>query len=419
MWRNLVSAIDNPDTRIEGALRMFRVHLGLDVAFVSQLTDGVRVFRHVDADDRSIIDVGQSNPAEESYCNYVAAGAMPEFMLDSATDPIAIKLAATSQLPIGTYFSIPLVFSNGEIYGAFCGFSYKVLYHLSKEDLTVVRGLAGLVAGYIEQSESERQRVDQRRRQLLELEAGRNFSIWLQPIVELECGSWIGFEALARFPDFACGPAAVFAEAADLNIGVELELGAIRAATDLLASLPAHVYLSVNAGPETLLDPQLTDLVRSVDAEQIVLELTEHTHVTDYPILKDAIRKLTSLGARLAIDDVGTGFSGLRHILELEPHILKLDGVLVRDIDTCPDKQATVGMLATFARDSGAAVIAEQVETIEELAMLTALGATNAQGNLLARPAPIETLFADPTTTVFARAFQRHRAELAAVQLVS
>ncbi|MEX0953255.1 MAG: EAL domain-containing protein [Nitriliruptoraceae bacterium] len=388
-----VHAVNDPDALIDGALRMLRAHLGLDVAFVSQLADGLRTFRHVDAVDRSGIEVDGSDPAEESYCHHVAAGRMPEFMVDPKDDPIAGAMAVTSDLPVGTHFSIPLVFSDGATYGTFCGFSHEVLDHLGERDLAVVRMLARLVAGYVEQSEDQRQDREQRRQRLLDLEHGRDFAIWLQPIVGLDTGRWVGFEALARFPDLPGGPAVVFAEAAQLGVGVEVELAAIRAAVTVLPDLPGQSYLAVNAGPDTILDPRLTDLVRVAGAERIVLELTEHVPVQDYPGLQNAIRTLTGLGTRLAIDDVGTGFSGLHHILELEPHMLKLDGVLVRDVNDRPGKQAMVTALTTFARDTGVTVIAEQVETPAELQMLTGLGVHSAQGYLLTRPTPFASLF--------------------------
>jgi GAF domain-containing protein len=133
-------------TLIDGALRLLRTHLDLDVAFVSQLTDGQRVFRHVDADDRTILTVGESAPAEESFCHYVVNGEVPQFLADPRDHPVTRSLDVTRRLPVGTHFSVPLTLSDGTIYGTFCGFSRRILEHLSERELDLVRLLAAMVA---------------------------------------------------------------------------------------------------------------------------------------------------------------------------------------------------------------------------------------------------------------------------------
>jgi EAL domain-containing protein (putative c-di-GMP-specific phosphodiesterase class I) len=116
--------------------------------------------------------------------------------------------------------------------------------------------------------------------------------------------------------------------------------------------------------------------------------MTEHARVTDYADLRRAIGALKAVGGRLAVDDVGTGFSGFAHILRLEPDSLKIDGAIVRDLDHLPGKRAMVEALVAFARAVGAIVIAEQVETADEVRALTELGVSHAQGYHLGRPAP-------------------------------
>ena len=153
-----------------------------------------------------------------------------------------------------------------------------------------------------------------------------------QPIVEITTGKPLGVECLSRFPDAQDkGPDAWFNDAAQVGLGLELELLAIRAGLDTIRYLPRDAYLSVNAAPETVLSGRLEELLSHYADRQIVVELTEHSQVEDFAALKESLRRLKPY-ARIAIDDVGAGYSGLRHLVDLEPDLLKLDMSLTRDI---------------------------------------------------------------------------------------
>jgi PAS domain S-box-containing protein len=211
-----------------------------------------------------------------------------------------------------------------------------------------------------------------------------------QPIIELATGKPVGAEALARFPAQPNRtPEEWFADAADVGLGVELELAAIRAAVAQLDALPAGTYLSLNAGPDTVVSPQLHQLLRSAPASRLVVELTEHIAVADYAALTEALDALRCRGVRLAVDDAGSGFSSLQHILNLKPDIIKLDRALVEAIDTDPARRALAGALLTFANEIGAQVIAEGIENLREQTVLRRLGVRYGQGFHLGRPGPI------------------------------
>ena len=211
-----------------------------------------------------------------------------------------------------------------------------------------------------------------------------------QPIIELATGKPVGAEALARFPAQPNrSPEEWFADAADVGLGVELELAAIRAAVAQLDALPAGTYLSLNAGPDTVVSPQLHQLLRSAPASRLVVELTEHIAVADYAALTEALDALRCRGVRLAVDDAGSGFSSLQHILNLKPDIIKLDRALVEAIDSDPARRALAGALLTFANEIGAQVIAEGIENLREQTVLRRLGVRYAQGFHLGRPGPI------------------------------
>ncbi len=155
--------------------------------------------------------------------------------------------------------------------------------------------------------------------------ADQSLQTVFQPIVDLRTGSTVGAEALARFtaPPFRA-PDLWFAEAAELGLGTELEVTALRSALEQLVKLPAGLYLSINASPATIVSPEFRAAMAEIPAERVVLELTEHTGIDDYHLFGEAITELRSNGLRLAVDDAGAGFSSFRHILNLRPDIIKL-----------------------------------------------------------------------------------------------
>ena len=120
--------------------------------------------------------------------------------------------------------------------------------------------------------------------------------------------------------------------------------------------------------------------------ERIVVELTERSPVADYARLTAALAPLRSAGVRLAIDDVGAGFSSMRHILRLSPELIKLDRSLVAGIDDNPGQKALFAAMLSFASHIGAGLVAEGIETSSELATLAELGVDTGQGYLLGRP---------------------------------
>jgi EAL domain-containing protein (putative c-di-GMP-specific phosphodiesterase class I) len=135
--------------------------------------------------------------------------------------------------------------------------------------------------------------------------------------------------------------------------------------------------------------PPFFELVREVPAGRLVVELTEHDRVDDYAYLLQALTRLRDLGARIAVDDAGSGFASLQHILNIRPDIIKLDLALTRDIDTDPARRALASSLVMFGRDIGAVIIAEGIETRDELDTIRALGLQHGQGFYLAHPSEL------------------------------
>ena len=145
--------------------------------------------------------------------------------------------------------------------------------------------------------------------------------------------------------------------------------------------------------PDSIHDPSLRseatfETLREVGLKptQIVLEMTEHSAVSDPGIFRQLLNYMQFHGFRLAVDDVGSGYSGLRSIAELKPDFIKIDMGLIRDIHLDPIKQDLTATIARFSTNSGITLIAEGIETAEELRCLKSIGVRYAQGFLFARP---------------------------------
>jgi EAL domain-containing protein (putative c-di-GMP-specific phosphodiesterase class I)/FixJ family two-component response regulator len=216
-----------------------------------------------------------------------------------------------------------------------------------------------------------------------------SLAIVFQPIVDLGSARLVGLEALARFDcEPRRPPSEWFAEAAEVGLGAELELAAMRAALRRMEHLPAAAFMSVNVSA-VVMGSDLDGLLASAQGSRLVLELTEHTRIDDYARLLASMDGHRRHGVRIAVDDTGAGHAGLRHILTLRPDIIKLDNDLARDIDTDPARRALSGALVKFADEIGAVVVAEGIETQEELETLRALAVPWGQGYHLGRPGPL------------------------------
>ncbi len=218
--------------------------------------------------------------------------------------------------------------------------------------------------------------------------ANQSFDMVFQPIVDLKGGAAVGAEALSRFPHGPVRPPDEwFAEAAAVGLGVELELTALRLALEQLGRLPAGLYLSLNASIEAVMSDEFRTSMNNVPAERVVLELTEHTEVQDYTLFRQTLQDLRSKGLRLAVDDAGAGYSSFRHILNLQPDVIKLDIGLTKGIDRDPARRALGSALLAFGLEAyNASVVAEGIETEGEFRTLQVLGCPLGQGYYLGRP---------------------------------
>jgi EAL domain-containing protein (putative c-di-GMP-specific phosphodiesterase class I)/GGDEF domain-containing protein len=219
-----------------------------------------------------------------------------------------------------------------------------------------------------------------------------------QPIVAVNEGRVVGYEALIRGPGHLGlrEPIALFAAAEKAGLLRELErecwTAIVNEAARNLDHIPRWARIFLNVLPEDIRDPNFRKHVVSameetqVDPSRFVIEITETTRIEDYQDFNSWLRGFRELGFGIAVDDAGAGHAGLQMIAEINPDFLKIDQGLVRGIDQSIAKRAGVEALLLLARSLGMTVIAEGIESEDELQALHRLGVALGQGFLLAQP---------------------------------
>jgi diguanylate cyclase (GGDEF)-like protein len=207
-----------------------------------------------------------------------------------------------------------------------------------------------------------------------------------QPVVDLASGHLIGYEALSRFSHSpGRSPEAWFAQAQGCGLGPELDAAAIRAALEPVGR-PIGTHLALNISPSSLASEPVAEALPA-NLDGLVIEITEREFVPDDETLVGALVELRKRGARIAIDDAGAGYSGLKQMMRVQPDIVKLDRDLIQRIHADPARMALVESFVRFARRIGATVCAEGIESLDELAVLGDLDVQWGQGFVLGRPA--------------------------------
>lgn len=210
-----------------------------------------------------------------------------------------------------------------------------------------------------------------------------------QPIVRTSDGSLYGVELLLRsvHPELA-GPLEVLEAVERCHRILHLGLVVNRLAATWARRVPENVLLFVNLHPAQLGDPQLMETFAPLlpFARRVVLEITERSGLAEVGSWEGSVETLTANGFRVAIDDLGAGYSTLNMLVALEPAIVKVDASLVRDIDRNLRKQGVLSLLVRMAGLVGAELIAEGVETREEFDAAVRCGVELIQGFYVARP---------------------------------
>ena len=223
-----------------------------------------------------------------------------------------------------------------------------------------------------------------------------NITSLFQPIIRLNDGEIIGYESLSRGPkdSYFTSPLNLLDFADKNNKLWELELLFRTKAIKKAKFLDKNKLLFINVDPNIIKDVNFSKgftkeflKENDVSPECIIFEITERTAIEDYESFLSILNNYTEQGYKIAIDDAGSGYSGLKTITKTKPNYIKIDMDLIRDIDKDPFKQALIKAFVNLALTTNTKLIAEGIETKEELKTLIKLGIYAGQGYFIQRPA--------------------------------
>ena len=232
--------------------------------------------------------------------------------------------------------------------------------------------------------------VRQRARKLRTIVTARRITTLYQPIVNLRTGCTLGYEALTRGPkgEFE-SPDVLFRVAYEADLVLKLDAVCRENAVRAIRKLGRDQLLFINLEPGSIFHPKLMESIPPGRASQVVFEITEHAAISDFQSFRQAAQLVKQSGFKLAIDDVGSAYSGLRIISMIEPDYIKLDMELTREAQHNRVKMELLKAIAGFCTDAGIPMIVEGIETQEELDAVKQLGVTLVQGYMMGRPAAL------------------------------
>ncbi len=353
--------------------------LRLSVSFVSRMDGTTQHLEVVESSVPILFKEGVTQKQETSFCQAIEDGKLPAVIPDVKRFPAAMQLPASRIPRIRSYVSVPIVFSDGTRYGTFCAAGLTSDKELGERDKALMEVLASAAAVILEPTVEAQQRQAEIEARLGPVVAEGGPTVMLQPIVDLASGRRVGVEALSRFPrDWGRAPDVCFEEAHSVGQGHRLELLALERALQRSAGVSG--YVAVNLSPATVLTEDCARLLDRAPLERMLLELSEHEAVEDYDVLLAALAPYRERGLRIAIDDVGAGFSSLRHIVLTAPDVIKLDRSLVAGVAADHVLSTLIRSLVDFAHGCRAGVVAEGIETAQDAAVLRGLGVDYGQG---------------------------------------
>jgi diguanylate cyclase (GGDEF)-like protein len=236
----------------------------------------------------------------------------------------------------------------------------------------------------------------------------RKLTALFQPILDLTSGEFLGYEGLIRGPADSPlhSPANLFHVAGQQGLSLELEMLCRQVVLETFSRLNLPGNLFLNVSPETLTHPSFKNgktleflAQLGISPERVIIEITENQPTYDFVAMRSALLHYRAMGFKIAIDDLGEGFSSLRLWSELRPEFIKIDMHFVQGVDTDPIKRQFLKSIQQIALSCGTNVIAEGVETEAELKVVKELGIALGQGYFIARPSPTPCLLASTETT--------------------
>lgn len=237
----------------------------------------------------------------------------------------------------------------------------------------------------------------------------RNLSALFQPILDMSSGELIGFEGLIRGPANSPlhSPVNLFSAAKQQGRMLEVEMLCRQIVLEQFAQLRLPGKLFLNVSPDALTHPsfkngQTLEFMKKIgiSPEHVIIEITENQPIFDFEAVRNALLHYRQMGFKIAMDDLGEGFSSLRLWSELRPEFVKIDMHFVQGVNTDPLKLQFLKSIQQIAESCGTQVIAEGVETEAELRTIRDIGIAMGQGYFIARPSPTPPLVAPPEASL-------------------
>ena len=242
---------------------------------------------------------------------------------------------------------------------------------------------------------------------------GNQFSLALQPQIEMHTGKLIGFEALLRWfhpTKGAISPADFIPLLENTTFMLELDYWVIARACSLIQELGHSGYrnmkLAINVSAGQFIDPSLPDYLKQqiqrneLAPEQICLELTETVLVSDIKRARAIMNTIHEMGCMLAIDDFGTGYSSLSYLKSLPADFIKIDRSFVSNITDDADDRNIVNSTVSMVRNMGMQVVAEGIETQAQYDLLCEFDCDYGQGYMISKPIPEQHIWRELSTNV-------------------
>jgi EAL domain-containing protein (putative c-di-GMP-specific phosphodiesterase class I) len=290
----------------------------------------------------------------------------------------------------------------------------KVLYPYARRSASVVSGVAAalrnpklgvetqiraaLVEARSDADLNARSEARARRRRILDVVLDRQVTSVYEPIVTVESKTVYGYEALARGPvgTDLHAPLVLFGLAEQEDLVFELDCLCRASGLKGAVGLPGGTKLFLNIRPTTIHDPNFRAerLIRTLrecelSPSDVVFEVSEQESISNFEAFKEIRDYYRDLGFRFALDDTGAGYAGLEALVEISPDYIKVDRSFVSGVDLDPVRRTMLGALQTVAEKTGAQLIAEGLDTLEELETLSELGIPFGQGWLFGKPTPL------------------------------
>jgi diguanylate cyclase (GGDEF)-like protein len=235
----------------------------------------------------------------------------------------------------------------------------------------------------------------------------RELRLFHQPILDLESGDVVGFEALMRWQQgdgTMVSPAEFIPIAEDTGTIVPIGSWALLEALTQLRNwiddgvCSESATMSVNVSPRQLSDPNFPSIVNEaltrsgVSPQLLWLEVTESVMIAEPELALATLRRVRSLGVRIALDDFGTGYSSLSLLQKFPLQRIKIDRAFVHGVADNPNDRSLVRTIVAMGRSLGLDMVAEGVESVHQLQVLSDLGCTKAQGYLISHPVPADAM---------------------------